>query len=344
MPAEATLTQASNPFSEVEAARLLENGWGIRGRITRLAGERDDNFHVKTDCGDYFLKVAHAFEAPAVTNLTTAALLHLERVAPSLPVQRVVSTASGEPELRFAAASGEGSRTARLTTFVAGPLLKSTPTSRRLRAEIGRTLGQLNVAFRSFDHPAANRELLWDLQHVDRLTPLLADLDHPERALLEAGVERWRERVAPRQLVLRRQIVHNDLSGDNVVLDQRCGSIKAVVDFGDIVRTQLVNDVAIAVSYQLSENDIPFVTAAEVAVAYHLVDPLEPEELALVHDLVNTRMLMRVIISEWRGARFPEKRAYVLRYTPHSWRQLKRLSSEDPDDATERLLRLVAAS
>src|SRR5581483_3221091 len=132
-----------------------------------------------------------------------------------------------------------------------------------------------------------------------------------------------------------------DLSGDNVVFDPQLQTVRAVIDFGDVVRTQLVNDVAIAISNQLSENEIPFELAVDVLSGYHTRDPLDPDELALIYDLTWSRMLMRVIITEWRAHHFPENRAYVLRNTAHSWLQLERMMRKHPNSARNQVLRAI---
>ena len=78
-------------------------------------------------------------------------------------------------------------------------------------------LAKVGLALRTFEHPAAEREVLWDLWCADRVRPLLDDLsDVPQRADLVAGLDRFEAEVRPRLSRLRRQVVHNDLSGDNV--------------------------------------------------------------------------------------------------------------------------------
>src|SRR5437660_483065 len=100
-----------------------------------------------------------------------------------------------------------------------------TPTRRHAR---------LNLALRSFFHPAAGRELLWNLEHTPKLRPLLDSIDRPDRRLLVARViDAFEERVAPRWPRLRAQVVHGDLTLGNVLFDDR-DRISGIVDFGDL--------------------------------------------------------------------------------------------------------------
>ena len=62
----------------------------------------------------------------------------------------------------------------------------------------GETHARLNLALRGFFHPAAGRELLWDLAHAARLRQHVDDIaDRERRRLVEAVLDRYEERVAP---------------------------------------------------------------------------------------------------------------------------------------------------
>ena len=120
----------------------------------------------------------------------TALLLHLAAVAPQLPVQRVIATLDGRPEVTLWPA-GPGRGPAGADDLVAGRAAARRGTSSRagLRRDIGGTLARLNVALRGFAHPGAGRTHRWDLQNFGALRPLLAELP-AERAGRAGGVPR----------------------------------------------------------------------------------------------------------------------------------------------------------
>ena len=92
----ATMVPHSQPLSLEQVLGLVREHYAVEAQATRLTGERDENFKVTAaDGSDYVLKVAHPAENPAVTDLATAALLHLERIDPGLPCPRVVRTHDG---------------------------------------------------------------------------------------------------------------------------------------------------------------------------------------------------------------------------------------------------------
>jgi Ser/Thr protein kinase RdoA (MazF antagonist) len=68
--------------------------------VRALSSERDANFRVDTSAGPYLLKITNAAEDPQVTDLHSAALRHLERESPSLPVPRLVAARGGTDQPR----------------------------------------------------------------------------------------------------------------------------------------------------------------------------------------------------------------------------------------------------
>ena len=55
-------------------------------------------------------------------------------------------------------------------------------------------------------------------------------------------------------------------------------------------------------------------------------------------DLMATRHLITVLISEWRSRRYPENRAYIMRHNPASWDALHLMADLSPENARDRLL------
>src|SRR6516225_4381904 len=169
----ATMVMHPHALPLPRAVDLAREYYGLEVDAARLTGERDENFRLTAAGGvDYVLKVAHPAENPAVTDLTTAALLHLESQDPDLPCPRVVRARGGHSRIRFID-DQRIERTARLLTYLPGRPLGRTHRSQRMREECGRLGGRLVCALRTFDHPAAHSAIVWDVRHAAHLTRLL---------------------------------------------------------------------------------------------------------------------------------------------------------------------------
>jgi len=311
----ATMVMHPHSLPLARATSLVREYYGIEARVARLTGERDENFRLTAaDGSDYVLKVAHPAESPAITDLTTAALLHLETEAPALPCPRVVRARGGRSSVEFI--DGQRiARTARLLTYLPGRTLGSTAPSQRLRAECGRLGGRLIRALRTFAHPAAHRAIVWDVRRAAHLAKLLAQLpDFPHRQEAVAVLERIVPRIDSQLPQLRQQIVHNDLNPKNILVAET-GAVTGIIDFGDMTHTALIADVAVTAAEHIPEDCSDGSGDAEASVldvanAYHESVPLSSQELAILPSLVAARLVANMVVHEWHVHRNPAGEHY----------------------------------
>lgn len=308
------LATAPEPITAEEAEALAREHFGVEGRAKELTSERDQNFHLTTGDGPgYVLKFAHPAEDEAVTEFQTHGLLHIAKRDPGMVVPKVMLTRQGQSAIRLQQ-PGRATRTTRLLTFLPGRMLHDAPSTPRLRRNLGATLARLGLALRGYDHPRSDYPLLWDLKQAGGTRDLLAHADAESRALVEPAIARFEAHVAPALPHLRSQVVHNDLNAHNVVVDPADPeTVAGVLDFGDMIRTPLICDVAVAASYQVAQADGPLGGAVDFVAGYNAVSALEPEEIGLLADFIMTRMMISVLISGWRAQLYPENAAYILR-------------------------------
>jgi Ser/Thr protein kinase RdoA (MazF antagonist) len=313
------------PITPGEAAALAKRLFGIDGTAQVLKGERDENFLLRGPAGAFVLKVTNPAEDRSVTAFQTNALLHVAAEDPELPVPRLLRAESGEFEAEIH--TGPDTRIARLMSFLPGTMAINVAPSSALRREIGRTLARLDLAFAEFDYPAVDYDLSWDLKHATRLRHLLVHIeDRSNRIRAEQALDGFDAFVVPAQPELREQVIHSDLSLFNVLVDEDVPSrVLGVIDFGDLVRAPLINDLAIASSYHFSAEGEPLAPILEIVCAYNEVLALEAKELDLLFDLIAMRMAMTILITEWRARRYPENRSYILKNHPAATLGLARL-------------------
>jgi Ser/Thr protein kinase RdoA (MazF antagonist) len=205
---------------------------------------------------------------------------------------------------------------------------------------MGTVLAELNIALRDFTHPSATHDLLWNVSAAHRLTAKLDGIvDAPRRALAESFMKRFNEHVLPHLASLRSQVIHNDYHLYNVlVAPEDHERIVGIIDFGDMLHAPLVGEVATAAAFHMAGNADPFEGPAQFVGAYHATLPLSEIEQEIVADLMATRHLITVLISEWRAKRYPENRAYIMRHNPAAWEALSLMADLSRDQARDRLL------
>ncbi|HET7567412.1 MAG TPA: aminotransferase class III-fold pyridoxal phosphate-dependent enzyme [Gaiellaceae bacterium] len=314
-------------FTPDGAAEVAAKAFGLAGgAATDLGSERDQTFLIESPAGDAVLKISNTGEDPAVLDLEHEAILHALRVDPELPIARPLGrSVHGDHQVRLFE---------RLHGRKGGPELDDDA----VRA-YAQTHARLNLALRSFFHPAAGRELLWDLARTPQLRPLLPSIaDERRRALVERAIDRFEERVAPAWPRLRAQVVHGDLNTDNVLLDER-HRIAGIVDFGDCSHSAQAADFAVALASLLRGRPVEDVfRVGRIAVdGYASRIPFEQLELDLLGDLVAARLAMIVAISAWRSARYPENAAYIQAWDDDSWTLLEHFDALGADAVAREL-------
>jgi 4-aminobutyrate aminotransferase-like enzyme len=105
--------------------------------------------------------------------------------------------------------------------------------------------------------------------------------------------------------------------------------VTSVVDFGDMLESVVVADLAIACAYAMQGKADPLGTAAQVVAGYHADNPLTEPELGLLFPLICTRLTVSVINSAEQRAGFPVE-AYLTISETDAWRTLERLETVHP--------------
>ncbi|MBW4053639.1 MAG: phosphotransferase [Proteobacteria bacterium] len=305
----AAISAARSPEEQIATSlveQVVRDGYGVDARAERLTGERDQNFRMRTaDDSGFVLKIAHAEELPVVIDLPIAALLHLERADPALPCPRVVRSRD-RTRVTFRDANG-AERTAFLYTFLPGKPLLSATRCRSQRTACGRLLARLGHALRAFQHPATRRSLIWDLMQVPALDAVLHRLpDMRYRQFCAAFVRQFSTEILPRLRALRSQPVHNDFNSRNLLVDPDDETrITGIIDFGDLVHTALLADIAVGVIGQLATAQSADEAMLEFVEGYRSVEPLRPEELELLKWLIAGRIVQNVTMTSWYRAHGP---------------------------------------
>lgn len=312
MPA---LTHPIPRITTTEAQDILASHWSVRGALRPLPGERERNFHVYTADGrEFVLKVASPLEAAATIELQVAVLEYLAGHLPSAPVPRIVPAKDGRRVVPHDVA-GEG-HTARLLTWLPGrPLAEVSPHSAGLLQGIGESLGSVARALSSFDHPAARRALKWDLaaagwiaEYVDRVR------DVEQRKRVERIIGHYTTDVQPKLATTRRGVVHNDANDYNILVDLNGAARKGdgalapsgIIDFGDVLYSHPVCDLAIAVAYAMLGKPDPVTAACHVTAGYHRSYPLTETEIGLLYPLALTRLAVSLVNSALQADTLPD--------------------------------------
>ena len=297
-----------------------------------MPGELDQNFLLTTEDGQFVLKIGSPFHELADLTLQNQAFEHL-RGCTGIP--RLVSSNSGAEMVPIQ----RNGRThfVRLLTYLPGePLATCGDRTPSLLRDLGAFLARLDRALADFRHPAVQRDIPWSLTraHVVIQARLDAIADSSRRELIERLSARFEEYVLPYLPALRAQVIHNDANDYNVLVQE--GRVVALLDFGDMLHAPLVCEVAIGAAYALLGSEEPLQSAVHLVAGYHAVSPLTVTEIALLYDVIRTRLAVSVAISSERARSEPENEYHQISAAP-AWKALAHLAHVPPEFAHDLL-------
>lgn len=311
-----------------EAERVVREVYGLVGTATDLPSERDRVFRLAVEDGTtWVLKVSNALEQPEVleAQLQAASLA----AAAGVPVQGVRRSLDGRDVVDV------DGHLVRLLEHLPGTLLADVaPATPRLRRDLGRVLGRLAVALDGFDHPQAHRDFHWD---VARTAEVLerhreAVADPARRELLDRVHQRFVAEVAPALPSLPHAVIHGDANDHNVLVAtgsptapaERFDRVVGLLDFGDLVHSVVVAEVAVAAAYHVRSGRDPVGALVDVAAGFHAERPLSADELGVLWDLLLARLSLSAVHAAVQSAQRPDD-PYLRVDEDASWEALARL-------------------
>lgn len=309
-----------------QAAQVAAEWFGLQVAATALPSERDQNFRLVAGDGSRFvLKVANGAESPAMLDAENAAMRHLAARYPGLGPEPVAAR-TGTDVLVV------DRHLVRVITFLDGVALGRVGFhGDHLLQDLGRAVAEVAGALATFDHPALHRRFRWDLalarETVEAGLPGVAETAlHAHLSALLTAYRRDAEPVLGR---LRTSVVHHDANDFNVLVDPLAACVTGIVDFGDMVVSHTVNDLAVACAYAVLDKADPLGTAAEVVRGWHRVLPLTDDELAALWSLIGMRLAMSVCIAAEQRAARPDNEYLGVSQGPIA-RTLPRLTAVHP--------------
>jgi 4-aminobutyrate aminotransferase-like enzyme/Ser/Thr protein kinase RdoA (MazF antagonist) len=321
-------------FTIENAASITAELYGLSATIRPLPGERDYNFHVQAQTGQEFvLKIAPVYEQRETLDLQNSALEFLAARDATLVLPRVCRTLEGESIGTIATEQGV-KHFVRLLTYIPGkPLARTRPHTPEILCQLGNLLGKMDRMMQNFEHHAARRELKWDLQQTLWIRDYLQHIEQPaKRAIVERFLSMYEAEVLPVLPGLRKSIIHGDANDYNVLVGESGDGFQrsvSVIDFGDMVHSYTICNLAVAAAYAMLDKADPLAAAASIVAGYHQAFPLTEDELAVLYPLIWARLCISVVNSAYQQKIEPEN-AYLTISEQPAWTLLEKLTAIHP--------------
>lgn len=328
-------------FAPDDAVQFAHTLYNLPTTAVPLPSERDQNFRLTTanDGHQFVLKIANALEDPAMLAAQQLAMTAVAQSNGRAP--HLIPTSDGQPYTAVHAADGTAHLVWLITHLPGVPLGRIPWHAPALLNDLGRALGDIDRALADFDHPALHRSFSWDLanglQTISAYLPQVADPALHD--LIAQFAADFAQRTQPHLAALRRSAIHNDANDYNVLVTtnpaaaERPQQVSGIVDFGDMVHSITIADLAVACAYAMLDKPDPLAAAAAIVQGYHAAYPLPEPELDVLHDLICLRLALSACMAAQQQQQRPDDPYLTISQQPIR-RTLPRLLATPPRLAT----------
>jgi len=317
-----------------QAQEILFELFNIKGIASELPGEVDFNFRIKVENEEeYILKISRPDEDESYLDFQQNLLQYVEQNGQYLIAPKVIKDKKGNGISVIRDSSGN-KRNVRLLSWVSGRVWSSVnPQLEQLRFSLGEECGKLTQALQGFTHQEASREFVWDVAQSLWTKEYINLFTTEDKKTIQYFQELFESNIAE-YAKLRKSVVHNDANDNNVIVSSALVNpkVKAAIDYGDAIHTQIINDVAIAVAYAIMNHNDVLDAALPIVSGYHSTFPLEEEELAHLYSAIAMRLVISVTKSAINKIEEPDNEYLLISEKP-AWEVLRKWQEISPDFA-----------
>ncbi len=308
--------------------KILHEHWGIEcTELQTMEGYESTNYRILTAHDSYVLKVYPI-------DRETLQILHAEnQVLIHLSDSDLYPNVLSNDQQQYIIIDEEHECCYRLLSFLEGTFWAETEVTEDLLRSFGERLADTDRRLESIAPLAMKaKKIVWDLdQFLTNERYISAIPAAADRHLVEYFFLQYREKVLPQLPYLRKSLIHNDANDWNVLTQGR--SVTGLIDFGDMVYSSTINELAVGLTYVLMGREDPIADAQIVIAAYHEIYPLRAEELDLLYYLIAARLCTSVCNSAYTKLKKPDSE-YITISEKGAWQLLRKLLTINPIHAS----------
>jgi len=317
-------------FSPERVTEIVKKLYGLECKVKQLNSYSDQNFHLHTDTEEqYVFKIMNRKENPDLIEGQQSALQHLNEHTP-YTFQQVRSTLSAK-NIGIIQDRDNQSYHCWMLSYLPGTFLGDLPEhSDQLCYGLGRLLGYMDKSLELFDHPAFKIYHRWDLRNALDVRFQMENISsYRNRNIVRHFLNQYESHVVPLLPDLKKGIIHNDANNYNVLMDTEKDMVTGIIDFGDMVYSEIINELAVALTYIMMHKDDPLDPAISVVGSYNKIFPLHEKELEVLFHLITARLCISTVFSAIEYRQNPDNE-YILISERPAWALLDKLIAIDP--------------
>ena len=313
-----------------QAATIAKTHFLITGDVSLLDGDEDFNFKITTPTTSYVLKIATTNLQSLETQNNVLHFLSQKELPLALP--QILPNKKGD--LCTTITIGTTQYTARLITFVQGRLWATiNPKTSVLRHDLGYKAGAITKALLDFTSTPSPSDSHWDLANASWSSKHTALFKGEKRALITRFQSLF-SAIETHYKTLPKSTIHADVNDYNCIVSNNFKNpeVAGIIDFGDAIYTQTINDVAITIAYGVMDVPDPLEAALEILKGYSEHYSFTEKELHCLYTLVAMRLVTTVTKAALRTQEDSTNAYHSISEQP-AWELLEKWQHIHPDVA-----------
>jgi 4-aminobutyrate aminotransferase-like enzyme/Ser/Thr protein kinase RdoA (MazF antagonist) len=324
----------NSKISNFQAEKVLQELYGIEGKTNALPGYVDHNFRVTIDKKDcYILKISRQNANSNTILFLKDILLYLEKNSDELTTPKIVSDSSGN-YVHEIFDDHRNNQNVCLLTWIPGRIWSDVnPRLNDLHYSLGETCGKITKTLLNFENTHAHGTFDWDISQSLWTKKHLHLFNPHEQEVIGYFQNQFEENLESYGL-LRKSIVHNDANDNNIIVSEDLvhPKVSSIIDYGDAIYTQIINDVAVCCAYAIMDHLDPLEASLPILKGYHNSFPLQEEELEHLYNCIAMRLIISYTSSTINQKKEPEN-TYLQISSKPAWDLLKKWAEVSSDFA-----------
>jgi len=289
-------------FTVKEAEVFANKYYNIIAQGTLLNGYDEQNFLLTNNDGEKFImKIANDSHSVDFLDAQVKIINHLSASELSNQFQYFILNSTREELTKINIENIN--YYIRILTYLEGTFwVDQNKSQEKPHKALGVFLGKVDKALENFSHPAMHRHYTWDISTAADANRKLHHINnHEVRRIVGYFLMQFETDVLPELSSLHHIYAHNDANDYNVLLDK--DQIAGLIDFGDMVYTPRINNVAVACTYAMLNTENPLDIAEKVVQGYNEICKLSEKELGLLYHLIAGRLCISLTQSAFNASK-----------------------------------------
>lgn len=283
-------------LSNKEIKSLVYNNYGFTCSIRKLDGEKDLNFRLLTKAKEKFYLKIYPKKTKLSFIIFQTRLLDFLSKKDQLKIPTNILSKKRKRYCSYIDTEGE-KRYFRINSWIEGRLWsKVSPIKNKFRFELGKEAALITKKLKTFKSNYNDIGMQWDISNSLWTTEYLNYIKgSKDKKIIKSFQVQFKNSLSEFKN-LRKSFIHNDVNDNNIIVSNSLykPKINGIVDFGDSINSQIINDVAVTCVYAMMDCENPLEASTNVVKGYNSVFKLKENELEFLYIAIAMRLVISI--------------------------------------------------